>query len=193
MKKIFKMPAPVTITGRTSSITNAFVNGIIPVIIPTDEEIEDVLQTLGMNKNHITCAYCGDPYTEWDHFHPLVKDKRPTGYISEIHNLVPSCGKCNQSKGNKHWKTWMLGNASLSPHTRKIPDIEHRVSRLEEFEQHYAPVRLDFEKITGTQMWEQHWENCRKLHSLMQESQKHSDKIKELINIHILQQTSRND
>ena len=50
MKKIFKMPKPVKIIGRTSSITNAFVNGIIPVIKPTDEEIEDVLQTLGMDK-----------------------------------------------------------------------------------------------------------------------------------------------
>ena len=42
-----------------------------------------------------------------DHLRPLVKDKEPTGYISEIHNLVPSCGKCNQSKGNKEWKAWM--------------------------------------------------------------------------------------
>lgn len=56
MKKIFKMPTPVKITGRTSSITNAFVNGIIPVIEPTDEEIEDVLQTLGMDKEHITLS-----------------------------------------------------------------------------------------------------------------------------------------
>lgn len=47
MKKVFRMPAPVKITGRTSSITNAFVNGIIPVIEPTDEEIDDVLKHLG--------------------------------------------------------------------------------------------------------------------------------------------------
>ena len=185
MKKIFKMPTPVKITGRTSSITNAFVNGIIPVIEPTDEEIEDVLQTLGMDKEHITCVYCGNSYTEWDHFRPLVKNKMPTGYISEIHNLVPSCGKCNQSKGNMNWKTWMLGTAPLSPHSRQIPDIEYRIAKLEEFEQHYTPVRLDFEKIVGTKMWEQHWENCLKLHNLMQESQKHSDTIKKLINVSI--------
>lgn len=181
MKKIFRMPTPVKITGRTSSITNAFVNGIIPVIEPTDAEIEDVLNILGMDTEHICCAYCGDPYTEWDHFRPLVKDKMPTGYISEIHNLVPACGKCNQSKGNKHWKTWMLSDASLSPHSRQISDIKYRIAKLEEFEQHYTPIKLDFEKIVGTEVWAQHWENCRKLHSLMQESQKHSDKIKELI------------
>jgi hypothetical protein len=30
----------------------------------------------------------------------LVEEKEPIGYISEIRNLVPVCGKCNQSKGN---------------------------------------------------------------------------------------------
>lgn len=188
MKKVFRMPAPVKIAGRTSSITNAFVNGIIPVIEPTDEEIDDVLKTLGMNREHVTCAYCGDPYTEWDHFRPLVKDKRPTGYISEIHNLVPACGKCNQSKGNKHWKTWMLSGAALSPYSRQIPDLEYRIKKLEEFESRYSPIKLDFEKIVGPEAWKQHWDNCLKLHSLMQESQRHSDKIKELI-IDAMQQT----
>lgn len=107
MKKIFRMPTPVKITGRTSSITNAFVNGIIPVIEPTEEEIESALETLGMDKDHIVCAYCGNPYTEWDHFHPLI--------------------------------------------------------------------------IVGKDMWEQHWANCQALHDLMQESQKHSDKLKSII------------
>lgn len=91
--EVFKIPNPVTIMGRTSSITNAFVNGIIPCILPSDEEIKNVLEILGMDKDTIKCAYCGDRYTEWDHFRPLVKDKRPTGYISEINNLVPSCAE----------------------------------------------------------------------------------------------------
>lgn len=187
MHKIFRMPTPVKITGRTSSITNAFVNGIIPVIEPTDDEIDEVLNILGMDRTHISCSYCGDIYTEWDHFRPLVKDKMPTGYISEIHNLVPACGKCNQSKGNKHWKTWMLSDATLSPHTRKIADITQRIEKLEAFESYYTPIKLDFEKIVGKEAWNQHWENCQKLHTLMQESQKHSDiikiKIKNSLNI----------
>lgn len=181
MKKIFRMPTPVKITGRTSSITNAFVNGIIPVIEPTEEEIESALETLGMDKDHIVCAYCGNPYTEWDHFHPLIKDKMPTGYISEIHNLIPACGKCNQSKGNKYWKTWMLSDAALSPSSRHIPDIEQRKKRLEDYERKYTPIKIDFEEIVGKDMWEQHWANCQVLHDLMQESQKHSDKLKSII------------
>jgi endonuclease I len=58
---------------------------------------------------------------------PLVVDKKPTGYISEIQNLVPSCGKCNQSKGNKNWKLWITSEAKLSPASRGISNIENRI------------------------------------------------------------------
>jgi len=113
------MPKPMKITGRSSSITNAFINSIIPVIPPTEEEVKEALSILGMSKERFECAYCGATASEWDHLRPLVMDKQPTGYISEIHNLVPSCGKCNQSKGNKDWRTWMLSDAKLSPKTKK--------------------------------------------------------------------------
>ncbi|KJL26043.1 HNH endonuclease [Microbacterium foliorum] len=109
---LFAMPKPVRITGRSSSITNSFVNGVIPVVVPTESELQEALEILGM-REHVTCSYCGDTSTEWDHFRPLVEKQRPTGYISEIHNLVPACGKCNQSKGNKHWLTWMRSTARL--------------------------------------------------------------------------------
>lgn len=181
MKKIFRMPTPVKIVGRTSSITNAFVNGIIPVIEPTEEEIEDVLATLGMNKKTIQCSYCGDRYTEWDHFYPLIKDKLPTGYISEIHNLVPACGKCNQSKGNKYWKDWMLSDAALSPKTRRIPDLEEKIHRLEIYENKYKPTKINFEDIVGKEKWKKHWENCERLRDMMRESQVLSDEIKLIV------------
>src|SRR5574344_729672 len=102
LKSVFKMPKPVKITGRTSSITNSFVNGIIPIIEQSEEEIKTALEILGMDERTICCAYCGDSYTEWDHLRPLVLNKTATGYISKIHKLVPACGKCNQSKGNQN-------------------------------------------------------------------------------------------
>ena len=97
------MPTPVKIMGRTSSITNSFVNSIIPVIEPTEQQIKRALRILEIDPQSVVCAYCGDRSTEWDHLNPLVSNKQPTGYISEIANLVPACGKCNQSKGNKPW------------------------------------------------------------------------------------------
>ena len=90
---LFRMPTPVKITGRSSTITNSFVNSIVPVIQPSNEQVKTALNILGMDHDSIECSYCGAEATEWDHLRPLVLDKKPTGYISEIHNLVPSCGK----------------------------------------------------------------------------------------------------
>jgi len=180
---VFRMPNPVKITGRTSSITNAFINGIVPCIIPTEEEIKTVLAILEMDLLNICCAYCGDKYTEWDHFRPLIQNKRATGYISEINNLVPSCGKCNQSKGNSYWKTWITGNAKLSPTSRNIKNLENKIQCLEEYEKWSKPIQINFEKIVGKEKWEQHWSNCELLHEQMRESQKLSDEIKKEIQL----------
>ena len=180
-KNVFRMPTPVKITGRTSTITNAFVNGIIPVIEPTDEEIDAALDTLGMTRDSICCAYCGAEYSEWDHFRPLVENKRPTGYVSEIHNLVPACGKCNQSKGNKKWKEWIYSDAKLSPKSRGIKNLDEKVKRLEEYERKYSPIIIDFEKMVGSKLWSEHWNNHIQLIALMKDCQKTSDDIKNRI------------
>ncbi len=167
----FRMPRPMKITGRTSAITNAFVNGIIPVCVPSKEEVQRALEVLEIDEDHVTCAYCGDPATEWDHLQPIVSDKRPTGFISEIANLVPACGKCNQSKSGSPWRAWMLGAAPLSPATRGISDLNQRVERLERFVVMFKPRKLNFETLVPKQLWEQHWRNHDKLHKLMREYQ----------------------
>jgi hypothetical protein len=95
LRAAFQMPSVQTMVSRKSSITNAFVSAIIPVIPPTHGEIEEALRILGMEAHDARCAFCGDKASEWDHLRPLVVERRPTGYISEIANLVPACGKCN--------------------------------------------------------------------------------------------------
>ncbi|MGE0557839.1 MAG: HNH endonuclease [Burkholderiales bacterium] len=174
---LFRMPTPVKITGRSSSITNAFINSIIPVVPPSEKEVRQALEILGMTPETFQCAYCGDVASEWDHLRPLVKDKKPTGYISEIHNLVPSCGKCNQSKGNKEWKTWMLSGAKLSPTARGIKNMSERVKRLETYEQSKAPTKMDFAAIVGKDIWAQHQSNLERVQTLMRESQELAAKI----------------
>jgi hypothetical protein len=109
-----------------------------------------------MSKGNCRCAYCGDARTEWDHFRPIVKGRQPTGYITEIANLVPACGKCNQSKGNKNWKEWMLGPAARSPKQRGISDLAQRVSRLEAYEQWRKPVCINYEAVVGPERWSQY-------------------------------------
>jgi len=121
----FQMPSVQTMVSRKSSITNAFVSAIIPVIAPTHNEIEEALRILGMDPNDARCAFCGDKASEWDHLRPLVLQRRPTGYISEIANLVPLAGKCNQSKGNKPWRDWMVSAARLSLRAEVSPALRN--------------------------------------------------------------------
>ena len=177
----FKMPTPLKITSRTSGITNAFANAIIPVIEPTEEEIAEALSILGLDANDLRCAYCGDTSTEWDHLRPLIKDQRPTGYISEIANLVPACGKCNQSKGNKDWHVWMVSDAQLSPKTKRVPDLEQQIQRLEAFEAWRNVQPIDLAAMVGKTTWDAYWQQWQAILNEMQDAQRIADEIKNLI------------
>lgn len=154
----FQMPSVQTMVSRKSSITNAFVNAIVPTIPPTPGEIHEALTILGMVPSDVRCAYCGDKKTEWDHLRPIVLNQRPTGFISEIANLVPSCAKCNQSKRNVHWREWMLSGRGRSPSARQIPDLHARVASLETYENWRVPTRIDFESIIGPAEWDAYWQ-----------------------------------
>ena len=102
-----------------------------------------------MDPQRPACAYCSDLYTERDHLRPLVVRQRPTGYISEIANLVPACGKCNQSKGNKPWRGWILSDAPRSPKSRQVADLESKIARLEAYKGWRDVTPLEFEQIIG--------------------------------------------
>lgn len=175
------MPKSVKITGRTSSVTNAFVNGVVPCIPPSEAEVQEVLNILELRADDLRCAYCGDASTEWDHLRPLIAGKRPTGYITEISNLVPACGKCNQSKSGAHWRKWITGTAKRSPASRGVPDVQARIKRLERFESWREPTVFDFEKIVGSELWARHWSNWEKLFVLMHECEQTAEEIRQAI------------
>ena len=175
---VFRMPTPVSVLGRSSSITNSFINGIIPSRYPSEEEVAEALSLLHLDPTDLRCAYCGDKSTEWDHLRPLISGQDPTGYISEIQNLVPACGKCNQSKGNSHWRSWMLGNAKLCPRVRCIADLEIRIARLEKFEQWREPTKLNIPEVVGEELWREYKANWRQLLDAMRNSQELSHRLK---------------
>ena len=169
--KCFKMPSGLTITGRTSSIHNVFVATIIPVIQPTAAEVIKVLEILGLDPDDLRCAYCGDKATEWDHLRPLVKDGRPTGYPSSIKNLVPACGKCNQSKGISDWKLWMSSKATLSPTSRGLPNLEVKIRHLEEYELWAKCQALNIEQLVDGSTWQKYYELQDEILRKMREAQ----------------------
>ncbi len=178
---LFRMPTPMKITGRSSSITNAFINSIIPVLPPSEDDVKEALNVLKISKTDFQCVYCGDGATEWDHLRPLVKEQKPTGYISEIQNLVPSCGKCNQSKGNKNWFDWILSDAPKSPKTREVENLNLRIENLQAYESWRKPTKVNFEDIVGSELWTQHWDNWSQVLQVMTESQKLANEIKHIV------------
>lgn len=163
LRSAFWTPSFQSISARISSITNAFVMSILPTIVPSDAELAEAFQILEIDPRDLRCAYCGDSATEWDHLRPIVLNRRPTGYLTEIANLVPACGKCNQSKGNKSWRIWMLSKAPRSPSGRSIAGTETRMSRLERYEAWRDPIKLDFAVLLGEERWEQYWQRCEQV------------------------------
>lgn len=182
LRAAFRMPSVQTMVSRKSSITNAFVNAIIPVVLPSASEIAEALSILGMKHDDVRCVYCGDRSTEWDHLRPLVLNRRPTGYVSEIANLVPACGKCNQSKGNASWREWMRNaKAKLSPTGRGIADVVERIQRLEAYEQWRKPMQIDFVAIIGPAEWEEYWSLCEAVNNELRKAQDVAEALRKRI------------
>jgi 5-methylcytosine-specific restriction endonuclease McrA len=177
----FWMPSIQTMVSRKSSITNAFVNALLPNTPPTAEEIELALQILKMEPTNLRCSYCGDKASEWDHLRPIVVNLRPTGYISEIANLVPACGKCNQSKRNATWRDWMLSSASLSPTGRGLKNVLELMARLEENERWKSPTKLDFEQILGKETWQKYWAMWDAINIELRTCQEFADDLRDKI------------
>jgi len=182
-KKIkgLRFPNNMTITGRSSAIRAAFIKSIIPSKEPTDIEIEECLNFLTHTKNGKYCTYCGEvEATEWDHFRPIVKDKIPTGYATDIYNIVPSCGKCNQSKGSSHWKDWINNpKPQYSPTNRGIKNLDEIISNLEEFDNWSEPrtLRLHEEVLNGNEL-EEYLDSCEALLESFYGYQKTADALK---------------
>jgi HNH endonuclease len=172
------MPSRGSVAGRASSITAAFFQAVTPVVVPTDEEVDEALEILSMDRLQCSCAYCGGTKTEWDHFRPIVEKRRPTGYITEIANLVPACGKCNQSKGNKHWRAWIIGPAPGSPATQRVPELDARIDRLQHFEAWRMPVRLNYSAMVGQLQWDGYMSHLQAVLSAIAAAQSHADVLR---------------
>ena len=155
--RCFRLPPAQTMVARKSTLTNAFVSALIPSFDPSVDEIEEALRILGLDPFDLRCAYCGNGWHTWDHLRPLVTKCKPTGYITEIANLIPSCSPCNSSKGSSHWKKWMFGKAKGSPRARRISDLDQRAERLTTFENWREPIRVDFEALLGSEDWDRYW------------------------------------
>ncbi len=183
LKKCFKMPrASLTkLTRLESVLNNAFACAVLPADTPSDAELRETLQTLGMDPTSVRCVYCGDAWTEWDHFRPIIEKGKPTGYFSHIGNLAPCCGPCNQSKGGKNWRKWITSKARLSPQSRKIANLDLNIARLDTFELWSKALRIDVRSSGSKEHWRRYDDNLHRLKELIRESAVIADELKRAI------------
>lgn len=172
----FNAPPTPKLTRRRTTLTGLFYISLTPYIPPTASEVDDALKVLGMKRGEVCCAYCGDAKSEWDHLNSIVSGSDPSGFITELANLVPSCGKCNQSKGSKPWLEWMKGEAKLSPNGRGIPeqDTEKRIKRLQKFELAYRPTKIDYSALFGAKAWGKHIGHLGKILKSLEKAEAHA-------------------
>jgi hypothetical protein len=172
---------PRKITHRVSSVTNGFVQAIIPQTVPSRTEHAPVLAILKIDPDDLTCAYCGAAASEWDHLNPYVQAKRPSGFLNEARNLVPACGPCNASKSGKPWKTWLQGNARGSPNTRGVADIDLRAERLDRLEAELRLQPIDLSKLVEPELWASYWKRREDIERMLFEAQEEAVKIRQQI------------
>jgi hypothetical protein len=110
----------------------------------------------------------------------------PYWVITEIANLVPACGKCNQSKGKTPWRTWMVSSAKLSPKSRSVVGIEDKIARLSKYEQWREPTRIPIEDVIGQELWRKHKANWSAVLDLLKKSQILAKEIRQAIEKHRL-------
>ncbi len=182
---------PLKITSRVSSVTNGFVQAIIPRTEPCPHVTRQVLDILSMQPTDLECAYCGQGARHWDHLNPLVSQKRPTGYLNSAENRVPACDACNTSKGGKPWKEWMLGPAKGSPTSRGVSDVEKRIALLEKVEAKFRLQPVDLENLAGAEIWRRYWDMRQEIEDRMFEAQRLADEINECVTARLVQRASQ--
>ncbi len=173
-------------TDRISTITNCFVQAIIPTDKGTPAEEDEAYRILGVDRQHMLCVYCGKDADQWDHFYSLVSRRGPSGYFDEIRNLVPCCAKCNSSKGGRKWREWMNSSAKDAPRARGITDqeLQDRTKNLEEFEKWGKVKSLPLEalkRLAGKKEWRSYWALHDKIEGLLTRAQQQADIIRERI------------
>lgn len=133
-RQLLQLPGTTVPSSQLSAIMRAFAAPMVPVFEWTVTEEAEAMRVLGMTPKRCWCAYCGDPATHWDHLYAVVEDDVPTGYATEIENLVPACGTCSRSKKGAPWREWINGAAARCPGKRRPEGLEVRIAALEAFE-----------------------------------------------------------
>ena len=65
------------------------------------QSADAAMRELELDPEKLTCVYCGQLATCWDHLIPAARDG-----THQLRNLAPACTGCNNRKGNKTWSEY---------------------------------------------------------------------------------------
>lgn len=174
-------PAINRVDTRKTTITGTFAKAIMPVLSLEASDIRETLAILGMTPEKLVCAYCGDPHSEWDHFRATARNLRATGFGTSSRNLVPACGKCNQSRGNRDWRKWIVGKAKLAPARRRPEGLQERIARLSRFEEWSEHDPIDFTAVVPAELLAEYWEQCDAIVAALARAQAAANRIRAVV------------
>ena len=111
------------------------------------DEMREVLDFFGTAEPE--CVFCGSSAVRrWDHLVPVSQ-----GGETVRGNMVPACGRCDDSKQHYSFEQWMTGDARWSPKSQGVNDIERRKDRIrayvERFGYHVRPLE---ERLTKSEL-----------------------------------------
>jgi hypothetical protein len=87
----------------------------------------------------IACVYCDAVNaTRWDHLHPVSR-----GGDSSPGNLVPACGRCDDSKQDRTIEEWVSSKSKHRPPSERLEVIRSRIS---EYQAEFVYLPIEFEQ-----------------------------------------------
>ncbi len=183
--KLIKFPTKSNLRSRASTISNAFAISITPCKYPTENEIKEFYKRLEIREGQ--CAYCLGEANAMDHIKPLVNNGLPTGYITEIKNLVPCCAICNSSKGKKEFAKWYKSESNLNRLRQKglsDSDIQKRYEIISNYISN-IDLPIDYRKIVGDDLWNEYIKRLKNMIELLRKNQEFCDDLNKIIEMYI--------
>lgn len=111
----------------------------------TMPELDQIRQYFAANGGLI-CIYCqSDKPNRWDHLHPVSR-----GGDTVPGNLVPACGRCDDSKQDREVEEWVKGKSPHRPAAEQLPRILTAINAYR-VRFNYLPIPFD-QKLTSTQL-----------------------------------------
>jgi hypothetical protein len=184
-QKQFRLPNAPNLNSRKSTIAKALSDGISPRLRPTESQFEEYSKFFPKKEGGYDCAYCGNSFHYMEHFRPLVIELFPTGYGSDIYNLVPSCKNCNEKKKNDPWIKWM--NDKDNPGIVDIEAHSRRFAILEQFQDwgESRVIHIPYKDLIGEEKWNEYIKQYRQVLDFLKNMNELQKEIKNEVNKHL--------